>query len=45
MTLALSTCVLFVLLMQSVNEEQYLDNFFPKVFAAAPAAAAVFGLI
>ena len=45
MSLALSTCVLFVLLMQSVNEAQYLDNFFPKLFAAAPAAAAVFGLI
>ena len=45
MSLALSTCVFFVLLMQSVNEAQYLDNFFSKLFAAAPAVAAVFGLI
>ena len=45
MSWALSICVLFILLMQSVNGVRFLNiNFLLALFAAAPSAA-VFGIV
>ena len=45
MSLALSTCILFILHMQSVNGAQFSNITFLPVLFAAVAAAAVFGTV